>query len=146
MRHPTQQGTSRPCVRTLAGPAWALAWAAGVAPCKQQAARAGQQAQLECQPASYIACPTCPARAQNLKGKQHFTSLHGKVGLCAFSLALAAPLLGAAAFRRLGLIQRFPEAWQPRLKWLHRLVSARPAVGMGGWVEAGGGGCRGASL
>ncbi|PRW55908.1 cytochrome b561 domain-containing 2 [Chlorella sorokiniana] len=60
---------------------------------------------------------------KNLKGKQHFTSLHGKVGLCTFLLALAAPLLGAASFRRLGIIQRFPEPWQPRIKWLHRLIS-----------------------
>ena len=55
-------------------------------------------------------------------------SLHGKVGLCAFGLALAAPLLGACSFRWLGLIQRFPEPWQPRLKWLHRLVGS-PCVG-----------------
>lgn len=47
---------------------------------------------------------------------------HGKVGLLTFCLALASPLLGALSFRRLGLVQRFPEGWQPRLKWLHRLV------------------------
>jgi cytochrome b-561 domain-containing protein 2 len=62
------------------------------------------------------------AGAQTLNGKQHFTSLHGKVGLLTFLLALAAPLLGMLSFRRLGLIQRFPPDWQPRLKWLHRLV------------------------
>ncbi|KAL4443035.1 hypothetical protein ABPG77_008526 [Micractinium sp. CCAP 211/92] len=60
---------------------------------------------------------------KNLKGKQHFTSLHGKVGLLTFCLALASPLLGALSFRRLGLVQRFPDGWQPRLKWLHRLIS-----------------------
>lgn len=59
---------------------------------------------------------------QNLKGKQHFTSLHGKVGVVTLALALASPLLGVCSFRRLGVIQKFPEPWQPRLKWLHRLV------------------------
>jgi cytochrome b-561 domain-containing protein 2 len=61
---------------------------------------------------------------QNLMGKSHFLSLHGKMGLLTFLLALASPLLGALSFRRLGLVQRFPQDWQPRLKWLHRLVSA----------------------
>lgn len=77
--------------------------------------------------------PSCPALPlQNLKGKAHFTSLHGKVGLVAFSLAMAAPLLGVLSFRRLGLIQRFPEPWQPRLKWLHRLVGGVAWRGAGG--------------
>lgn len=62
--------------------------------------------------------------SKDLKGKQHFTSLHGKVGLVTFLLALASPLLGVLSFRRLGLIQKFPQDWHPRLKWLHRLVSA----------------------
>ncbi|KAI3436714.1 hypothetical protein D9Q98_006129 [Chlorella vulgaris] len=61
---------------------------------------------------------------KNLMGKSHFLSLHGKMGLLTFLLALASPLLGALSFRRLGLVQRFPQHWQPRLKWLHRLVSA----------------------
>lgn len=61
---------------------------------------------------------------KNLKGKQHFTSLHGKVGLVTFLLSLASPLLGALSFRRLGLVQRLPEGWQPQMKWLHRLISA----------------------
>lgn len=61
---------------------------------------------------------------QNLNGKAHFTSLHGKVGILTLALAAAAPLLGAASFRRLGLIQRFPEGWRAHIKWLHRLVSA----------------------
>ena len=66
-----------------------------------------------------------PLPTQNLHGKDHFTSLHGKVGLLSFGLALLSPALGVLSFRRLGLIQRFPEDWQPHIKWLHRLV--RPA-------------------
>lgn len=57
---------------------------------------------------------------------------HGKVGLLTFCLALASPLLGALSFRRLGLVQRFPEGWQPRLKWLHRLVGLGGGWGVGG--------------
>ena len=90
--------------------------------------------------------PHLPTLPQNLKGKQHFTSLHGKVGLLTFVLALASPALGTLSFRRLGLIQRFPEDWQPRLKWLHRLVSQRERwqagqlgrAGQGQWVGQGG--------
>jgi hypothetical protein len=86
--------------------------------------------------------PSLPTPTQNLKGKHHFTSLHGKVGLLTFVLALASPALGMLSFRRLGLIQRFPEDWQPRLKWLHRLVSELQKKGRAGqagrgWSRAG---------
>lgn len=93
-------------------------------------------------PTSRLPAPALlPPAPQNLKGKQHFTSLHGKVGLCTFTLALAAPLLGALSFRRLGLIQRFPEPWQPVLKWLHRLVGGRGVLGRRAGARAGQG-CR----
>ena len=55
------------------------------------------------------------------------------MGLLTFVLALASPALGTLSFRRLGLIQRFPEDWQPRLKWLHRLVS-KTKEGQAGWA------------
>lgn len=76
-----------------------------------------------------------PPMLQDLKGKQHFTSLHGKVGLVTFLLALASPLLGVLSFRRLGLIQKFPQDWHPRLKWLHRLVRAEGHMSAHGDVQ-----------
>eukprot|EP00887_Chlorella_sp_A99_P002879 scaffold6.g2879.t1 len=69
-------------------------------------------------------------RNKALKGKQHFASLHGKTGLVATALTAASVLLGVLSFRKLGLIQRFPESWQPHIKWLHRMVS------IGTWVQA----------
>jgi cytochrome b-561 domain-containing protein 2 len=56
-------------------------------------------------------------------GKPHFRTLHGKLGLLTLVLTVLSPLLGAISFRRLGLIQRFPEQWHGRIKKAHRLVS-----------------------
>lgn len=53
-------------------------------------------------------------------GKSHFVSQHAKFGLATLLLSIASPLLGLISFKRLGILQRFPEAWHPRLKWLHR--------------------------
>ena len=61
---------------------------------------------------------------QVIHGKRHFQSLHAKFGLATFILAVIAPLGGLISFRKLGLLQRFPDKLQPRIKWLHRNVSA----------------------
>ncbi|KAL6766195.1 hypothetical protein ACKKBG_A35060 [Auxenochlorella protothecoides x Auxenochlorella symbiontica] len=55
-------------------------------------------------------------------GKQHFTSLHGKVGNINTWLAVATPVGGIFSFRKLGLITRLPEPWHPFIKWLHRCL------------------------
>lgn len=62
-------------------------------------------------------------KLQVLKSKLHFTTLHGKVGLVASVMTALSVVLGTASFRKLGIIQRFPEEWQPQIKWLHRIVS-----------------------
>lgn len=54
----------------------------------------------------------------------HFGSLHARLGLATLLLTAATPMGGAAAFRRLGLTQRLPEAWQERVKWMHRKAGA----------------------
>lgn len=56
--------------------------------------------------------------------KDHFTSLHGKVGLLTLLLAALAPLGGLFSFRKLGLVTHLPEPWQPVVKWLHRCAGA----------------------
>ncbi len=61
---------------------------------------------------------------QAIHGKQHFTSLHGKVGAINLALALAAPLLGTLSFKKLGLLSNLSEEMQPRVKWAHRVVRA----------------------
>ncbi|KAI8468594.1 MAG: eukaryotic cytochrome b561-domain-containing protein [Monoraphidium minutum] len=61
---------------------------------------------------------------KNLNGKPHFRTLHGKLGLLTLVLTAASPLLGVVSFRKLGLIQRFPDEWQPRLKKTHKLLGA----------------------
>ncbi|KAK9842941.1 hypothetical protein WJX74_004663 [Apatococcus lobatus] len=53
-------------------------------------------------------------------GKPHFRSYHAKVGLASVLGTATAPLAGAAAFRRLGLLDRLPASLQPRVKQLHR--------------------------
>lgn len=59
-------------------------------------------------------------------GKSHYTSWHGKIGLGACLAGLAAVAGGAVSFRKLGLLQRFPEPLQAQIKLAHRL--AGPAV------------------
>ncbi|GBF87436.1 hypothetical protein Rsub_00147 [Raphidocelis subcapitata] len=63
-------------------------------------------------------------------GKPHFRTLHGRLGLLALILSAAAPLLGAVSFRKLGLIQRFPEEWHYTIKKAHR------ALGVVTWALA----------
>lgn len=38
-------------------------------------------------------------------------------------LVALAPLLGVVSFRKMGIITKLPEDVQPRVKWLHRMVS-----------------------
>mmetsp|Transcript_30061 Transcript_30061/g.66602 ORF Transcript_30061/g.66602 Transcript_30061/m.66602 type:complete len:240 (+) Transcript_30061:50-769(+) len=59
-----------------------------------------------------------------IHNKQHFKSTHAKFGLATLILSVVAPLNGVVSFRKLGIIQKFPEKWQPRLKWLHRRIGA----------------------
>jgi len=61
-------------------------------------------------------------RNKAMKGKQHFTSTHGQVGLLAMLLAALSPVLGSGAFARLGLLTRLPESVRPAAKWVHRKV------------------------
>jgi hypothetical protein len=63
--------------------------------------------------------------AQVLHGKPHYTSLHSRFGLAVLVLGCIAPAGGVVSFRRFGLLQRFPEKAQTRLKWLHRNVRTR---------------------
>ncbi|GLI61584.1 hypothetical protein VaNZ11_004000 [Volvox africanus] len=59
-------------------------------------------------------------RNKILLGKPHFVSLHAKFGLATLILSILMPLWGLVSFRRMGIIQRFPEVWQPRIKAAHR--------------------------
>ncbi|PNW82466.1 hypothetical protein CHLRE_06g280100v5 [Chlamydomonas reinhardtii] len=59
-------------------------------------------------------------RNKILLGKPHFMSLHAKFGLATLILSVLMPLWGLVSFRRMGIIQKFPERWQPRIKALHR--------------------------
>ena len=53
------------------------------------------------------------------------TAAAPQLGLLTLVLTGLSPVLGAVSFRKLGIIQRFPDHWQPRLKKLHKLVSMR---------------------
>ncbi len=56
--------------------------------------------------------------------------LTSQVGLATLVLSVVAPLGGTVSFRRLGIIQRFPDRLQPLIKTLHRQASgARWALG-----------------
>ena len=58
---------------------------------------------------------------QEIHGKSHFLSLHGKVGfLATLSSTLLAPALGLVSFRKLGLLSVLPNEWQTVCKWFHR--------------------------
>ncbi|KAL6748955.1 cytochrome b-561-like protein [Haematococcus lacustris] len=59
-------------------------------------------------------------RNKVLHGKTHFHSLHAKVGLATLILSVLSPLWGLLSFKRLGVIQKFPEKWHPWIKWSHR--------------------------
>jgi cytochrome b-561 domain-containing protein 2 len=63
-------------------------------------------------------------RNKAIKGKEHFTTTHGKVGLLAMALTVLAMLLGGGAFARLGLLARLPEPVRPAVKWAHRKLGA----------------------
>lgn len=60
---------------------------------------------------------------QVLHDKPHFVSIHAKFGLATLVLGFLAPLGGAISFRRFGLLQRFSDRLQLRIKWFHRNVS-----------------------
>ena len=60
-----------------------------------------------------------------LHDKPHFRSIHAKFGLATLVLGFLAPLGGFVSFRRFGLLQRFPDQLQMRIKWFHRNVSIR---------------------
>ncbi len=45
-----------------------------------------------------------------------------QAGLATLLLATVAPLGGLVSFRRLGLIDRFPDSWHAAIKWAHRKV------------------------
>lgn len=57
-------------------------------------------------------------------GKQHFTSWHGLLGVTTTLAALLVVLMGAGAFRRLGLLQKLPLPMQPLLKRAHTAAGA----------------------
>lgn len=60
---------------------------------------------------------------QALHGKDHFTSLHGKLGLITTIMTIIALVLGVVSFRKLGIISAFPSETHAGLKWVHRMVS-----------------------
>ena len=60
--------------------------------------------------------------AQILHGKPHFGSLHAKLGFAASVLTLLVAAGGLASFRKLGILQRLPEALQGPIKAVHRNV------------------------
>eukprot|EP01023_Acetabularia_acetabulum_P036230 TRINITY_DN3425_c0_g1_i2.p1 TRINITY_DN3425_c0_g1~~TRINITY_DN3425_c0_g1_i2.p1 ORF type:complete len:300 (-),score=38.26 TRINITY_DN3425_c0_g1_i2:403-1302(-) len=59
-----------------------------------------------------------------LMGKPHFTSWHAKFGLATVIFSVITPILGATAFRTLGLLQKFEEKTQVFLKKAHRNMGA----------------------
>lgn len=59
---------------------------------------------------------------KNIHGKNHFTSLHGKLGLVTYLLSLTAVSLGVGCFKKLGLVQMLPNSLHPCIKWIHRMV------------------------
>lgn len=61
---------------------------------------------------------------KNLKGRPHFKTTHGKLGLLTIILTGLSPVLGAITFRKLGLIHWFPEGWHVRMKKTHRMLGA----------------------
>lgn len=65
---------------------------------------------------------------KNLRGKPHFATAHGKVGLVAVVLAVASPALGASAFARLGILTRLPRSYRPFAKGIHRYVGTAAYV------------------
>ena len=65
---------------------------------------------------------------QAIHGKDHFTSLHGKLGLITTIMTMLALVLGVISFRKLGIISVFPSESHAGIKWMHRLV--RVAFGL----------------
>ena len=61
-------------------------------------------------------------RNKTIHGKEHFTTTHGQVGLLTMVLTVLSPVIGGAAFARLGLLARLPEPMRPAVKWVHRKV------------------------
>ncbi|KAL3148526.1 hypothetical protein ABBQ38_013964 [Trebouxia sp. C0009 RCD-2024] len=52
--------------------------------------------------------------------KPHLKSLHAKCGAITAILAVSASAGGVTAFRKMGVIQKFPERMHKTLKWMHR--------------------------
>lgn len=67
---------------------------------------------------------------KSIHGKNHFTSLHGKLGLVAFLLSLAAAGLGLGSFKKLGFIDTLPSGLHPFVKWVHRMVRYSSICGL----------------
>jgi cytochrome b-561 domain-containing protein 2 len=59
---------------------------------------------------------------KSIHGKNHFTSLHGKLGLITYMMSLAVAALGISSFKHLGLIEALPASLHPTIKWIHRMV------------------------
>ncbi|KAG1679608.1 hypothetical protein FOA52_006125 [Chlamydomonas sp. UWO 241] len=53
-------------------------------------------------------------------GKDHFTTLHAKVGLATMVMSIGAQFGGAMSFRAIGLLDKFPAAMRPLIKTAHR--------------------------
>lgn len=56
---------------------------------------------------------------KSIHGKDHFTSLHGKLGVITMVLALAVAVLGGLGFKRYSPL---PVQMHPGMKWVHRSV------------------------
>ena len=57
-----------------------------------------------------------------LNDKEHFVSLHGKLGAMTAALTVLLLALGSLSFRKLGLIHVVPTEYHSLLKWMHRVV------------------------
>lgn len=60
--------------------------------------------------------------AQDINNKNHFTSLHGKMGLITTFFSVFTTIFGTLNFRQLGFLMKFPEKWHAFLKWFHRYI------------------------
>jgi len=61
---------------------------------------------------------------KNIQGKSHFVTTHAQLGVLSVVLTIAALLLGALNFQRLGLLRLVPEEYRSTIKWAHRRSGA----------------------